>query len=140
MIRQAVEAHKDFSSFHKELLDYLQNQNIFTPEFLNRFDETVVFKPLTKENLIAIAQLLMASLNDRLRQAHDITVAVTDDMLDAIADIGYEPEFGARPMRRAIQDTVESIVADKLLSGKAPRGSTLAISAADIRAKANVRM
>ena len=140
MIRQAVEAHKDFSSFHKELLDYLQNQNIFTPEFLNRFDETVVFKPLTKENLIAIARLLMASLNDRLRQAHDITVAVTDDMLDAIADIGYEPEFGARPMRRAIQDTVESIVADKLLSGEAPRGSTLTISVADIRAKANVRM
>ena len=82
----------------------------FRPEFLNRLDEIILFKPLTKENLTNIVDLLVASLRKRL-QDRDLDLVLTDEAKQLIIDRGYDPLYGARPLRRVLQSSVETLVA-----------------------------
>jgi len=109
------------------LLEDLFNQKIFRPEFINRFDATVIFKPLTKENLLAICQLSLKSLQKSLREK-DIEFVITEGLKEKIVDLSYKPAFGAREMRRVIQDRVESVVAQALLEDKITKGDKFEIS------------
>ena len=98
----------------------------FRPEFLNRLDEIIMFKPLTEENMASIAKLVIADLGKRLED-REIKLTVTDEALKYIAHNGYEPQYGARPLKRYIQKNVETAVARLLLSDTLSAGDTIEI-------------
>jgi len=89
----------------------------FRPEFINRIDETVVFHPLAKENIKAIAQIQLARLAKRMN-FHGYQLQFSDALLDFIGEVGYDPIYGARPLKRAIQQEIENPLAQQILSGK----------------------
>ncbi len=109
-----------------KLLNFLFEKNIFKPEFINRFDAAVIFKPLTKENLLDIAKLMLGSLKKNL-QEKEIEFIITEPLLEKIVELSYKPAFGAREMRRVIQDKVENSVAQALLSDKITKGDKIEI-------------
>ena len=98
----------------------------FRPEFLNRLDEMIMFKPLTKDNIGAIIQLMMSDLNRRLED-RQITVELTGEAQQAIIDGGYDPVYGARPLKRYLQKYVETLSARLILSGDVGEGDIIEI-------------
>ena len=98
----------------------------FRPEFLNRIDEIVYYKPLTRAEITRIVGLMVENLNRRLedRQLH---ITVTDAAMDAIIDRGFDPVFGARPLKRYLQSKVETLVARRIIAGDVAPGSTLTV-------------
>ena len=102
----------------------------FRPEFLNRLDEIILFKPLTKENLNSIVDLLITSLRKRLAD-RDLDLVLTDDAKQFIIDRGYDPLYGARPLRRVLQSSVETLVARTILRGDLSAGSTITVDVQD---------
>jgi ATP-dependent Clp protease ATP-binding subunit ClpB len=98
----------------------------FRPEFLNRLDEIVMYKPLTRENITHIIDLLVADLNRRLEDK-ELTVSLTPEAKSFIIDAAYDPAFGARPLRRYVQHTVETLIGRKIIEGSADPGCTLSV-------------
>ena len=98
----------------------------FPPEFLNRIDETLIFKPLSKESLTRIVDLQLHDLADRLAE-QELTLKVSDKTKQAVIDEGYDPDFGARPLKRTIQRLIETPVARDIIAGKYPPGSTVEV-------------
>ena len=103
----------------------------FRPEFINRIDETVVFHPLGQAQIRAIARIQIDSLQKRLAD-RDIGLEVTDAALDKLGKAGFDPVYGARPLKRAIQQQLENPLAQKLLAGEFGAGDTIAVDARDI--------
>jgi len=110
-----------------ELLDILFKKNIFKPEFINRFDATIIFQPLTKDNLMEIAKLFLVDLQKKLKEK-GIDFQITESLKEKIVELSYKPEFGAREMRRVFQDKVENAVAAALLSDKIKKGDKFEIN------------
>ena len=102
----------------------------FRPEFLNRLDEIVFYKPLTRENVMQIIDLQIAKLNQRLED-QQITCQLTKAAKDAIVDASYDPQYGARPLRRYVQHTVETMLSKRLLRGDITPGQTVTVDAVD---------
>lgn len=102
----------------------------FRPEFLNRLDEIIFFKPLTKENISGIISILMQELNGRL-EGKELSVELTPAAVDFIAEEAYEPAFGARPLKRYLQKNVETLLAKRILEGNVSPGETLCIDVKD---------
>ena len=102
----------------------------FRPEFLNRLDEIVFYKPLTKENVMKIIDLQIAKLNTRLED-QQIRCELTQAAKDAIVDASYDPQYGARPLRRYVQHTVETMLSKRLLRGDVTPGQTVTVDAVD---------
>ena len=98
----------------------------FRPEFLNRLDEIVFYKPLTKENVTKIIDLQISKLNDRL-ESQQIRCVLTDAAKNAIVDAAYDPQFGARPLRRYVQHTVETMLSKRLLRGDILPGQSVIV-------------
>ena len=98
----------------------------FRPEFLNRLDETILFHPLTKENLDGIIDIMVASLRKRLEE-RSLSLTITDAAKTLIIDRGFDPLYGARPLRRYLQSSVETLIARRILSGDLSAGSTLTV-------------
>lgn len=130
-IRHHIEAGEALEQFESALTNELISTGQFRPEFLNRFDEIVLFKPLGKEELTQIIDLMIASINKTL-EPQRVSLVVADDAKMKLIELGYDPQLGARPLRRVVQRTVESQVAKRLLSGELQPGQTLTITAADI--------
>jgi len=103
-------------------------KTLFRPEFLNRLDEILAFKPLEKEQIKAIVKLQLADLERRLAE-QEIVLATDEAALDALAEAGYDPAYGARPVKRALQRLVETPAARALVAGRYPPGSTLRVTA-----------
>ena len=127
-----LEGIKDDGSIEKEATDYVENELKlhFRPEFLNRLDETIIFKPLSKDNIGHIADLLLADLNKRLFD-RNLSVELTDKAKDYIATEGFDPVYGARPLKRFMQKNVETLTARLILEGKYSEGGTITIDYAD---------
>ena len=104
----------------KELKDFMR------PEFINRVDKTIVFQPLSNDNIRQIVQLQINELNKRLEEK-EIKVEPTIEALDLLSKLSYSPEYGARPVRRKLQDLVEDPLAEKILSGEFKAGDTIKI-------------
>ncbi len=104
----------------------------FRPEFLNRLDEIIMFKPLTKDNLTGIIDNLIASLGARLAD-RQLTLQVTDSAKSMIIDAGYDPVYGARPLKRYLQSAAETLIAKEILRGEIGAGSTLVLDVKDGR-------
>jgi ATP-dependent Clp protease ATP-binding subunit ClpB len=98
----------------------------FRPEFINRVDDVVVFHPLQREQIHAIANIQLAQLKQRLAE-RDIELEVTDEALDLIAEAGFDPVYGARPLKRAIQQQLENGLAQDLLKGRFSAGDTITV-------------
>jgi ATP-dependent Clp protease ATP-binding subunit ClpC len=131
LIRESIQKGVHGEDLKKGLLDFLQKQGIFRPEFLNRFDAVVAFHPLTQPQILQVAQLMLASLNKTMAEK-EITLNFTPAAVQKLAQVGFDPVYGARPMRRAIQDKVENVLATSILEGKIPRGSSVTIDEKDI--------
>ena len=100
----------------------------FRPEFLNRLDETILFKPLTKENLDGIIEIMVASLRKRLAE-RSLSLELTPAAKALIIERGYDPLYGARPLRRYLQSSVETLIARRILSGELESESTITVDA-----------
>ena len=100
----------------------------FQPEFLNRIDEVVVFNSLSREDLIQIVNLMVDKVKRRLTEK-EVKIQLSNEAKEFLIDKGYDPSFGARPLRRAIQRFIEDPLAMEMLKGKFPVGSTIQIKA-----------
>lgn len=126
-IREYIERGYQLEQFEKPFIDELINSNQFKPEFLNRFDEIVTFRPLSKEELVQVIDLMIAGINKTL-SLQKISVDVEHAAKLYLVDHGYDPRLGARPMRRVVQRAVENTVARQMLSGSVAPGTTIAIT------------
>jgi ATP-dependent Clp protease ATP-binding subunit ClpC len=101
----------------KVLIDNLIEANLFAPEFLNRFSSVILFKPLNQESVRKVTELLLVEFQARLFEDKGLTLEITDALVDKIASAGFDPDFGARPIHRAIEEIVENKIADFIISG-----------------------
>lgn len=121
-IRQLVSDKVSPSQMQKLVVDYVQKNNIFSPEFLNRFDGVVVFAPLSSDQLTEIAAILLSELARTLEQQKGIHLEISPPAIDKLARDGYEPEFGARPMRRIVDITIGDLIGRAVLAGSVKPG------------------
>lgn len=131
-IREYIERGYDIEQFETKFVDELISSNQFRPEFLNRFDEIVMFRPLEKDELLQVVDLMLASVNKTL-ELQKISVNVADDAKEYLVKAGYDPRLGARPMRRVVQRAVENTVAKQMLSGKVEPGSVIEITLKQVK-------
>jgi ATP-dependent Clp protease ATP-binding subunit ClpB len=117
-------ASTDYEDVKKAVLSSVVKH--FSPEFVNRIDESVVFHPLLKEQIRGIAEIQIGLLNGRLLN-NDLSLQVSTEVLDRIAEIGYDPVYGARPLKRAIQNWIENPLAQQVLQGDYVAGDVIAI-------------
>jgi ATP-dependent Clp protease ATP-binding subunit ClpA len=131
-IREYIDRGYDIEQFEEKFVDELISSNQFKPEFLNRFDEIVMFRPLNKAELLKVVDLMIASVNKTL-SLQKVSVSVADDAKEYLVQAGYDPRLGARPMRRVVQRAVENIVAKQMLSGAVETGSVVEISLEQVK-------
>ncbi len=121
-------AEAQFAEIKEKLLGQLKR--LFRPEFLNRVDATIVFRPLTKDQIAQIVTLELNKVQKRLAE-HNITLEVSEEAKQYLAEKGYDPDYGARPLRRVIQSEVEDVLSDGLLSGQFSDNSRILIRLVD---------
>jgi ATP-dependent Clp protease ATP-binding subunit ClpB len=112
---QMLAGEENYETMKSAVMDVVSAH--FRPEFINRVDETVVFHPLAVEELRGIADIQIALLNSRLAE-HDLSLVVTDAVVDKLLDVGFDPVYGARPLKRTIQQLIENPLAECILAGK----------------------
>lgn len=113
--------------FQQLLLTHLQTKGVFKPELLNRFDDVIVFKPLGMEEVVEIVKLMAKDVVKRLEEK-DIKANLDENVLQTIAREGYDKDFGARPLRRFIQNKIEDTIAQKMLKDEINRGDNITIT------------
>ena len=116
------------ATFQQGLLGDIEKEHVFKPELLNRFDGIIVFRPITQEETQKIAALYLQNVQNKLA-LQDIHVRFTDSVVALCAKRGFDAEFGARPLRRFIQDTIEDLIAKAILEGRISRGAIIHLSA-----------
>jgi len=125
LIFEGIQSGQSYEAIRERVFGVLQ-QN-FRPEFLNRLDEIVVFRPLAKEQIAAIVQIQLEAVRKRLAERR-ITLELSQEALDFLAQRGYDPVFGARPLKRVIQRELETPLARKILAGEVPDGAHLYVN------------
>ena len=131
-IREMITAGQSLEQSEEVIVNELIDSNQFRPEFLNRFDEIVVFRPLTQEELVQVVQLNIASINKTLAP-QKVAVQLDQAAATKLASVGYDPRLGARPMRRVVQRSVENLIAKRMLEGSVQPGDTVTITESDIQ-------
>lgn len=120
-IERGVAMKQIAEQLKKKLTDY------FRPELLNRFSDVVVFKNLSPEDIMVIARIQLNDLAKQVREAQGIDIIFDDSAATAVAELGYDPVFGARPLRNVISDRIKAVLAEKILRGEAARGGTMRV-------------
>ncbi len=128
-ILEGIDKNGNITDDAREKVEQLLKQQ-FRPEFLNRLDEIVFYKPLTKTEIVSIVDLMLDDVRGRLSDKH-IKLSVTDEAKSYIVECGYDPNFGARPLRRFIQRKVETLIARKIIECNISPGSTIEIDLVD---------
>lgn len=124
-IQEAMRADMPTPEIERQIMES-ELKRYFKPEFLNRFDNIVIFRPLNREQVISITRLMLKKVEQRLLE-HGVTMSVTNEAVDELADIGFNPLFGARPLRRVIQEKVDSPIARLILEGRLKRRDHVSI-------------
>jgi len=124
IIWEDIKQNKELNIIKQDLLSLLIKQRIFNPEFINRFDAVVVFKPLSKNNFLDIAELMLKKVKKGLEQK-EIEFIITDKLKEKIVELSYSPVFGAREMKRIIQNKIENVLAKAILSGEIKAGDKI---------------
>jgi ATP-dependent Clp protease ATP-binding subunit ClpC len=104
----------------------VETKKIFNPEFINRIDEIIVFHSLSDDNLKEIVQLLLDECTENLK-SRKLTMEFSEEAREFLIKVGYDPAYGARPLRRAVQQHVEDPLSEKILRGNIPDGSTVLV-------------
>ena len=128
LIWKDIQKNQKLNLIKADLTNYLLSQNIFRPEFINRFNSLVIFQPLTPENLLAITQLKLKKLKDSLQKSHKIELVITQKLKEKISQLGYDPAFGARAMNRVIENKVENALASAILGKEIQKGDKIEIN------------
>lgn len=113
--------------FQEELYEFLQVKGILKPELLNRFDEVIVFKPLGEKEVIEIVKLILKDVSRKLDE-QGITINFEDQVVEKIAKEGFDKDFGARPLRRFVQDSIEDSISKTILKGEVKRGNKIIVN------------
>ena len=118
-------SNEEFEKTKEKILDLLKHS--FKPEFLNRIDETIVFHPLTKENVKNIADIMLKTICGRIKEQLGVETVISEAVRDHLAEKGFDENYGARPLRRVIQNEIEDAMAEEYLDGKFGQGDTVAL-------------
>jgi ATP-dependent Clp protease ATP-binding subunit ClpC len=121
---EVLEEKIAYQEMRRELRKALKKE--FRPEFINRLDDVIIFRSLNKEDIREIVSLEVDKVTDRLVE-HEIKLSLTPEAVDLVADLGYDPEMGARPLRRVIQQKIENPLSDALLAGEFKQGDTVVV-------------
>jgi ATP-dependent Clp protease ATP-binding subunit ClpC len=113
-----------YKEMRKKLTESLKR--VFRPEFINRVDSVIVFRSLSQEHIKEIVSLELAKVSERLKE-NEITLVPSEEAIELLAELGYEREYGARPLKRVIQNQIEDALSDALLSGQFEDGDTILI-------------
>ncbi len=124
-ILDGINEHGEITDQARKQVDTLLKQQ-FRPEFLNRLDEIIFYKPLSKEEIFSIVDLMLDDLRKRLKDKQ-ISISVTDSAKEYIIEQGYDPNYGARPLRRFLQRKAETLIAKKIIAGNIMPGTTLVL-------------
>ena len=122
----ADNAQEDYRRMKDGVMDEVKR--IFKPEFLNRIDDIIVFHPLSREDIRQIVKIMLDEIFARARDQMNITLSASRAVLDHLADIGFDPNYGARPLRRAIQNEIEDAMAEAILDNNIKSGDTVQLS------------
>ncbi len=130
---------KEFN--YKKMRDGVMEEvkHLFKPEFINRIDEIIVFHSLTKEDIKKIVSIMLENMNKRTKEQMDITMKASNPVLEFLAETSYDQTYGARPLRRAIQNHVEDKLAEAVLEGKVKSGNTVTIRLKDKEIKFTIK-
>lgn len=134
-IRDYVRDHMDIDRnvFKKELLDVILREKIFSPEFVNRFDEIVLFYPLSQQGIERVAVLMLSDIISDIQKKRGIDIRMEADVVAGLVERGYSIEFGAREMRRTITDIIEDYLANYMLQHDVKRGESITIRKEDLK-------
>jgi ATP-dependent Clp protease ATP-binding subunit ClpB len=121
---QEIAGEENYQEIKRAVMEIVAGH--FRPEFINRVDDVVVFHPLGREQTRAIAEIQLASLRARLAEL-DIGLEIDAEAMDKLAEAGFDPVYGARPLKRAIQHSLENPLAQALLAGRYARGDTIRV-------------
>lgn len=117
------------------LIDHIVSEGVLRPEFINRFDATVLYRSLDRASIESVARLELNKLNIHLKKKYNLEIAITDELIKTIARKGHDPKFGVRPLDRVIQNEIETYVADILLLGNFPANRIIEIDPKNIEPK-----
>jgi ATP-dependent Clp protease ATP-binding subunit ClpC len=121
---EELEEKLAYQDMRKKLTEALKR--VFRPEFINRVDGVIVFRSLNKEHIQQIVSLELDKVASRLEE-HELTLTATPEALELLADMGFDPEMGARPLRRVIQQKIEDRLSDAVLSGEFEHGAVVVV-------------
>lgn len=130
LIINTVQQRKELSHLTQEIINGIIRDGVFRPELINRFDNTIIFEPLTIDEQGQVASFMLGDLYERIKEK-GFELTVGKDLMDVLVEKGYNPEFGARPMKRVLQDIVEEKVAQKIIEGSVQKGDTINLTRAD---------
>ncbi len=118
---------------YRNMKDHVMSEvkRTFRPEFLNRIDDMIVFHPLTKEEIAQIAELMFKAVSKQLMESQKMSMVLTPEAKDYFCEKGYDPQYGARPLRRLLQSDLEDLLADEILKGAIPQGATVLVTVKD---------
>jgi len=134
LIRKLTSENAEYSAAKKQVVDFIQDQGIFRPEFINRFTDVVYYSPLSKDEIKQVAMMMIRKLAKEIGETKGVMLKVEVAALEKLAELGYDPEMGARPMARVIEEQVENSLAEKILRGEAVKGSEVVFKVTDIKA------
>jgi len=119
---QTMAGDQNYDEIKKAVMEQVSRH--FRPEFINRIDETVVFHPLTQVQIRAIAEIQLQGLSDRLKD-RDMAISFSDAAMDTLGELGFDPVYGARPLKREIQQAIENPIAMSILAGEFEPGDRI---------------
>ena len=125
----ANDPEEDYKNMQDKVMEEVRR--IFKPEFLNRIDEMIVFHMLTRENVAEIVDIMVKTINKRIKEQMDLTMVLTKAAKDYIVECGYDEKYGARPLRRTLQSKIEDELAEQILEGTIKSGDTIDIDCKD---------
>jgi len=131
-IKNMIEDGIEDDAMKKEVIDTIINSGTFRPEMLNRFDDVIIFHPLSDDHIPDVTRMLLAKFSARMEKEQHITVAFDEEVTQKIIEDGFDPVFGARSLIHYIDDTVADALAKKLITGNVSRGETLQFTVADM--------
>lgn len=130
LILRTVRQRKAVNTLAQQIIDHIVKEGVYRPELINRFDNTIIFEPLTLEEQTDVASLMLAGLYKRIKErGYDLQISA--DLLKVLVQKGYSPEFGARPMQRVLQDVVEEKIAQKIIAKAVKRGEEIILTKDD---------
>jgi len=128
----AIQHGENVHALRQYIIDQIISKGTLKPELINRFDGVILFSPLEKKDITEIARLMAEKLKKRLREEQSLNLIVNEALVQALVKEGQDPQFGGRPMARAVKNKIEKLIANKIISGVAKTGATVELTAEEL--------